>query len=154
MASPLHICIVVPGHCNEKFCFENILYFRYKWTSKSSTAGGVREQTNRLTHWHTGAFMEWYEIYYTNLSLNNYSFEILSWNGADVYEQFYKNWLDGAQLLILKNIPIKFKLIPFSSLGVMEQTYLSSVKLPKVNHCLHICDAKYNYLHKREVMQY
>ena len=22
--------VVVPGHCNEKFCFENILYFRCK----------------------------------------------------------------------------------------------------------------------------
>ena len=62
MASPLHICIVVPGHCNEKFCFENILYFRYKWTSKSSTAGGVREQTNRLTHWHPIAFIEWWLV--------------------------------------------------------------------------------------------
>ena len=30
--------VVVPGHCNEIFCFENILYFRGKWTSKLSTA--------------------------------------------------------------------------------------------------------------------
>ena len=41
--------VVVPGHCDEKFCFENILYFRCKLnenilyfrcklTSKSSTA--------------------------------------------------------------------------------------------------------------------
>ena len=30
--------VVVPGHCNEKFCFKNILYFRCKWAAKSSTA--------------------------------------------------------------------------------------------------------------------
>ena len=30
--------VVVLKHCNEKFCFQNILYFICKWTSKSSTA--------------------------------------------------------------------------------------------------------------------